>query len=449
MNWKQMELTGWGRSSAAASRVCRPERQGEIAAALDETGPEGLIAHGAGRAYGDAALNSGGRALLTTRLDRLLSFEPTTGEVVAEPGVTFRDLLNVFVPRGFMPPTSPGTAFATVGGAVAADVHGKNHDRHGSFGDHVQWFDLLTADGQTRRVSAESDPDLFAATIGGMGLTGIIRAVCFRMLPQATPFVRVREQRIRSLDAFLAAFAQVRDTATFSVGWIDALAKGASAGRGILETAEFAPADAAAPRREKIRAVPVDFPGFVLNPAAIRAFNEIYYRRVPGSGRERIVPFAKFLYPLDAIHHWNRIYGKRGFYQFQCVLPDAAARAGLATLLSEIAQAGNASFLAVLKTLGREGRGYLSFPLRGYTLALDFPRRDGTEELVRRLELIVLSHGGRVYLAKDALLSAASLRTMYPKVSRLEDVLARVDPKALFTSDMARRLELKPQRVPA
>jgi decaprenylphospho-beta-D-ribofuranose 2-oxidase len=447
MNWKEMELTGWGRSSAAASRVCRPERQGEIAAALGETGAEGLIARGAGRAYGDAAMNSGGRALLTTRLDRLLSFDPVSGDVVAEPGVSFRDLLAVFVPRGFMPPTSPGTAFATVGGAAAADVHGKNHDRHGSFGDHVQWFDLLTADGETRRVSAGSDPELFAATIGGMGLTGIIRAVCFRMLPQATPFVRVREQRIKNLDAFLAAFAQVRDTATFSVGWIDALAKGGAAGRGILETAEFAPADAAAPRREKTRAVPVDVPGFVLNPAAIRAFNEIYYRRVPGPGRERIVPFAKFLYPLDAIHGWNRIYGKRGFYQFQCVLPDAGARGGLATLLSEISQAGNASFLAVLKTLGRDGRGYLSFPMRGYTLALDFPRRSGTEELVRRLEAITLSHGGRVYLAKDALLSAESLRAMYPKVAQLEQVLARVDPKGIFTSDMARRLAIKPQRA--
>lgn len=445
-----MDLTGWGRSSAAASRVSRPERQPEVQAALAETGPEGVIAHGAGRAYGDAALNSGGRAILTTRLDRILSFEPTTGEVVAEPGVSFRDLVDVFVPRGFMPPTSPGTAFATVGGAVATDVHGKNHDRHGSFGDHVQWFDLLTADGQTRRVSADNDPELFAATIGGMGLTGIIRAVCFRLLPQATPQVRVRERRIRNLDDFLAAFAQVRDTSTFSVGWIDALAKGSTTGRGILETAEFAPADAGAPRGgDRTRAVPVDLPGFVLNPHAIRAFNEVYYRRVPESGRERIVPFAKFLYPLDAIHHWNRIYGKRGFYQFQCVLPDGEARAGLATLLSEIAREGSGSFLAVLKTLGREGRGYLSFPMRGYTLALDFPRRSGTEELISRLESIVLSHGGRIYLAKDALLSADSLRAMYPKVPMLEQVLARVDPKGLITSDMARRLALKPQRSPA
>lgn len=442
-----MDLAGWGRSSVAHTRVCRPERAREIDAAIADAGADTLIARGAGRSYGDAALNDGGRTLLTQRLDRLLSFDAETGALVAEPGVPFRDLVDLFAPRGFMPPTSPGTAFATVGGAVAADVHGKNHDRHGSFGDHVLWIDLQTADGQVRRISPDNDPELFAATIGGMGLTGIIRAVCFRMLGQATPLVRVRERRIRDLDDFLAAFAQVRDTATFSVGWIDALARGARLGRGILETAEFAPAGAAPLPQEKARGVPVDLPAFALNPLSVRAFNALYYRRVPESGRERIVPFRKFLYPLDAIHDWNRIYGKSGFYQFQCVIPEANARGALATLLSDIGRAGSASFLAVLKTLGREGRGHLSFPMRGYTLALDFPRRAATEELIRRLEAITLSNGGRVYLAKDALLSPESLRLMYPKVDQFEAVLARVDPQGRFASDMARRLGLKPRRA--
>lgn len=441
-----MDLTGWGRSSVAHTRACRPEREREIGTAIAEAGADTLIAYGAGRSYGDAALNDGGRTVLTQRLDRLLSFDATTGDLVTEPGVAFRDLVDVFAPRGFMPPTSPGTAFATVGGAVAADVHGKNHDRHGSFGDHVQWLDLQTADGQVRRVSPDSDPALFAATIGGMGLTGVIRAVCVRLLGQATPLVRMRERRIRDLDDFLEAFAQVRDTATFSVGWIDALARGGRLGRGILETAEFAPAGSAPLRPEKTRGVPIDFPAFALNPLSVRAFNALYYRRVPDSGRERIVPFRKFLYPLDAIHRWNRIYGKAGFYQFQCVIPDAHARGALMTLLSEVGQAGNASFLAVLKTLGGEGRGHLSFPMRGYTLALDFPRRRGTEELVRRLEAITLSNGGRVYLAKDALLSPEALRAMYPRLPEFESVLARVDPQARFASDMARRLGLKPGR---
>lgn len=444
-----MDLTGWGRATVSHSLVCRPERQRELEAALMPT-DRGVIAHGGGRSYGDAALNSGGHTVLTTRLDRLLSFDVATGDVVAEPGVTFRDLIGVFLPRGFMPPTSPGTAFATVGGAVAADVHGKNHDRHGSFGNHVRWIDLLMADGETRRVTAEGDPDLFAATIGGMGLTGLIRAACVRLLPRATPNVNVRERRIADLDAFLAAFSEVRETATFSVGWIDALATGARLGRGILETAEFTPTEfagaeaTAKPRRT--RAVPIDLPGFALNPLSVRAFNEVYLRRVPVTGRERTVPFPEFLYPLDAIHHWNRIYGKRGFYQFQCVLPDATAAAGLRQLLEEIARAGNASFLAVLKTLGGEGRGFMSFPMRGYTLALDFPRRAGTEALIRRLEDITRERGGRVYLAKDALLSPDSVRAMYPQMPKFEQVLARVDPNNLFSSDMARRLALKPSR---
>ena len=443
-----MDLTGWGRTTVARGYACRPERQSELGGALAGLGPEGIIAHGGGRAYGDAALNAGGRTVLTTRLDRLLAFDPATGEVVAEPGVTFRDLVDIFVPRGYMPPASPGTAFATVGGAAAADVHGKNHTRHGSFGDHVRWFDLLMADGETRRVSAEDDPELFAATIGGMGLTGIIRAVCFRLLPHATPHVVVRKSRIPDLDTFVEALDQARRSATFSVGWIDALASGRALGRGILETAEFASDARPAPRmRDRARSVPFDLPGFVLSPASVRAFNELYFRRVPEGGREQTVPFAKFLYPLDSIHRWNRIYGKRGFYQFQCVLPDETAATGLRRLLAEIAGAGAASFLAVLKTLGGEGRGYLSFPMRGYTLALDFPRRAGSAELLKHLETIVIEHGGRVYLAKDALLSPESLRVMYPHVPSLERVLARVDPDGLFTSDLARRLLLKP--VPA
>jgi len=442
-----MDLTGWGRVTVARSRACRPERQQELAAAVVEAAADGIIAFGGGRSYGDAALNSGGRVILTARLNRILSFDASTGEVVVEPGVTFRDLIEVFLPRGFMPPASPGTAFATIGGAVAADVHGKNHDRHGSFGDHVRWIDLLLADGTVRRVSPEADPNLFAATVGGMGLTGIMRAICFRMLPAAGTHVVVREERMRDLDAFLAAFARVRDTATFSVGWIDALATGTDTGRGILETAEFAPAsDIAAGAPARARAVPFDLPGFVLNPWTVRAFNEFYFRRVPAGGRQRTVPFATFLYPLDAIHHWNRIYGRRGFYQFQCVLPDATAAAGLRHLLAEIGRARGASFLAVLKTLGREGRGHLSFPMRGFTLALDFPRRNGAEAMLRKLERITIENGGRVYLAKDALLSPESLRAMYPKIDKFKAVLARVDPHETFTSDLARRLGLKALR---
>ncbi len=440
--WKPATLTGWGRNHTATVSAARPERPRDLDATLADCADASVLARGAGRAYGDAALNDGGRVVLTERLDRILSFDAASGLVVCEPGVTFADLLEAFVPRGFMPPASPGTAFATIGGAVAADVHGKNHDRHGSFGDHVEWFELLLADGSTRRVTADSDPELFAATIGGMGLTGIVRGVAFRLLPHATPWVSVREERIVDLDHYLEAFAEVRDSATFSVGWIDALARGAALGQGILETAEFHD-DRTLPPPPRPRRVPFDLPSVALNRLSVRAFNEFYRRRVPLAGRERLRPFAEFLYPLDAVHDWNRIYGRRGFYQFQGVLPDATARAGLRGLLDTIAETGNPSFLAVLKTLGRAGRGHLSFPMRGHTLALDFPRGGGADDLLRRLEAITLDHHGRVYIAKDSLLSRAGFRAMYPLLPRFEAVVQRVDPGARFMSDLARRLGLK------
>jgi decaprenylphospho-beta-D-ribofuranose 2-oxidase len=441
-SWKDMIVTGWGRNRFASVRAARPERARDLETAVAHAGAGGILARGASRTYGDAAINQGGDVVLTERLNRILGFDAATGEITCEPGVTFAELLDVFLPRGFMPPASPGTAFATVGGAVAADVHGKNHDRHGSFGDHVLWFDLLLADGSTRRVTPESDPELFAATIGGMGLTGILRTIAFRMLPSATSWVAVRERRIADLDEYLQAFQEVRDAATFSVGWVDALAKGASLGRGIIETAEFVPGDKPpAPRRA--HAVPVNFPGFALNRLSVRAFNALYFGRVPAAGRTVTRPFTEFLYPLDTLHDWNRIYGRQGFYQFQCVLPDSAVPIGLRRLLETIAETGCPSFLAVLKTLGREGRGYLSFPMHGHTLALDFPRRSGAEDLLRRLEAITLDHGGRIYLAKDSLLSRDGFRAMYPEVPRFEAVLRRVDPAGRFISDQARRLGLK------
>jgi decaprenylphospho-beta-D-ribofuranose 2-oxidase len=373
----------------------------------------------------------------------MVSFDPSDGTLVCEAGVTFDDLLNAFSGRGFLPPTSPGTAFATVGGAVANDIHGKNHDRAGSFGDHVLWLDLILPSGELVRVSPTERPELFAATIGGIGLTGVILNVCFRLRPVASSSVTVRERRMPDLDAFMAGLAEARETAGYSVGWIDGMARGGELGRGILETAETADADAAGTVAKKARAVPVDLPGFVLNPFSINLFNQAYYRRVPAEGRTRTLPVRQFFYPLDAIHHWNRIYGKRGFYQFQSVIPDAEAAAGMRKLLEAISDARAGSFLAVLKTLGGEGRGHLSFPMRGYTLALDFPRRDGVEELMARLSAISLDHGGRVYLAKDAVLDAESFARMYPKLGEFRDVLDSIDPERRMQSDMARRLNIR------
>jgi decaprenylphospho-beta-D-ribofuranose 2-oxidase len=443
MDWRAVELTGWGRTTRARVLACGPRDAAEATAALADANGATILPYGGGRSYGDVALNSAGRALLTGGLNRILEFDAATGTVVCEAGVTFRDLLEEYLPRRWLVPVSPGTAFATIGGAVANDVHGKNHEVAGSFGDHVLWLDLALPTGEVRRVCPRTDPDLLAATIGGIGLTGLILRVCFRLQEVPSASVEVEERRIGDLDGFMAAFATCRATSTFSVGWIDAMARGRQMGRGILEIAALAPADAAPLQRARQRDVPFDLPRGVLNPLAIRLFNELYYRRVSTAGRRRIVPIPRFLYPLDALGHWNRIYGRRGFYQFQCVIPDRTAPAGITALLETIARARRGSFLAVLKTLGEGGRGHLSFPERGYTLALDFPRGGPVPALLGMLERITLEHGGRVYLAKDATLSAEGFRAMYPRLGAFRGVLARVDPDRRFASDMARRLGIR------
>ena len=447
MNWKSATLGGWGRTSMVPMQTCRPERLGDIRRALGEVGPEGLVVRGGARSYGDLAVNGGGRALLTERLNRLLSFDSNTGILVSEPGVTFFDLMQVFLPRGFIVPVSPGTGFATLGGAVAADVHGKNHDWAGSFGDHLLWLDLMLASGEVVRASPEERPELFAATIGGLGLTGVVTALAVRLMRLPSPALTVRRQPARDLDTLLAELESRRDRATFSVAWVDALARGGSLGRGIVETADPAPeAGPLAPSRSAWT-VPDLFPSATLNRASVWAFNRWYYRRVPTAGQVRTMSFEQFLYPLDRLLHWNRIYGRRGFFQFQCVLPEEDGANGLREILEMAAKAHGASFLSVLKTLGKEGRGHLSFARRGYTLALDFPRRGGTDVLLAMLERATLDHGGRVYLAKDARLSRVGFAAMYPKLDRFRAVLAEVDPEGRLSSDLARRLGLREEAI--
>jgi decaprenylphospho-beta-D-ribofuranose 2-oxidase len=339
-------------------------------------------------------------------------------------------------------PVSPGTAFATIAGAVANDVHGKNHGAAGSFGHHVRWVELLLPSGNIVRASPEDRPDLFAATIGGIGLTGILLAICFRMTRVPSNAVALRERRMRDLDSYLDALRNEVETAHYSVGWIDTLAGGRSLGRGILETAEPSQEGVAA-RRSKTRAVPLDCPGFLLNRWSVKAFNSLYYRRFARGERRRRLAYGQFLYPLDSLLDWNRLYGARGFHQFQCVVPFEAGATALRGLLETVRAGGNASPLAVLKTLGKAGPGHLSFPMPGYTLAVDLPRRPGVEDLLAKLEAITLDHGGRIYLAKDSCLSAEGFAKMYPKLGDFRAVLAQFDPDGRMASDMARRLRIR------
>ncbi len=440
--WAAKSLTGWGRVLQATSSAARPERIAELEAIFRDTGSSSLIAFGAGRSYGDAALNSSGRTVMMSRLNRFLDFDPSSGKLVAEAGVTFSDVISTFLPRGFMMPVAPGTGFATLGGGVANDVHGKNHHRSGSFGQHVEWFDLRMPTGETRRVEPERDATLFRATFGGVGLTGVIERVCFCLKPVPSNAMLVKKRRIQDLDHYFQAFAEEHDRADYIVGWIDALAKGRHMGRGVLECATHSPAGLA-PTAKVFKRIPFDLPGVTLNSVCVRAFNYFYYRHVPANGVESLIPVETFMFPLDSIREWNRIYGRRGFHQFQCVIPFEYGDIGMRRILDAISKSGTGSSLAVLKAMGPRGAGYLSFAQPGYSLALDFPNRPGIASLIAQLNRIACDHGGRIYLAKDSTLSPDMFRVMYPELPKFQAVLADIDPGGRMNSDLAQRLGLK------
>ena len=439
--YKELTFAGWGRVKRGKAMAARPERVRDISGVL--LGLEGrqLCSRGGGRSYGDCAINTGGNVLLTERLDRILSFDASMGVVAVEPGVTFHHLLEVFLPRGWLVPVSPGTGFVTVGGAVANDVHGKNHEHAGSFGQHIVELDVMTPDGALHTLTGEGNPAWFQATVGGLGLTGVITRIAFQMLRVPGSHVLATEKRIANLEAFFAAFETAKD-ATYSVGWIDALARGRFQGRGVLETAEPAAGNIRASRRRGTNVV-MDFPNFALNSVTVAAFNAVVFNRLPANGRVRPRHYGDFFYPLDAVRNWNRIYGPRGFYQFQCVVPYADGLNAISVLLDEIARARAASFLAVLKRMGPGRAGYLSFPMEGYTLAVDFPNGAAVSGLYANLVRIVLDHGGRIYLAKDALLSSPGFERMYPELPKFREAIAQMDPQGRMTSDLATRLSLR------
>lgn len=439
-------LSGWGRLPAAACRLLVP---GTAAAAIAEAKREAsLIARGNGRAYGDAALNRAA-TLSTLKLDRLLAFDPASGVLTAEAGLLLSDLLALFVPRGWFPPVTPGTRFVTLGGMLAADVHGKNHHRDGGFGEHVLAFELLCGDGERRRCSRDENAELFRATIGGMGLTGLILNLTLRLRRVETAWMVQETLRCRDLDEALAAFA-ASEAWTYSVAWIDCLARGRDRGRAVLYRGEHAAGDAESegraapavpPRRKRVLRVPVDLPGWVLNGTAMAAFNALYYRRArPGSA---FVDLETFFYPLDAVIAWNRIYGRRGFVQYQCVVPLQGGRDALLALLEITSRARAGSFLAVLKQFGAQGAGLLSFPMPGYTLALDFPATAEIFALLPQLDHIVAACGGRIYLAKDARMGADLMRDSYPNLERFRDICREIDPDRRFRSLLSERLQLR------
>lgn len=447
------QLAGWGGFPRQAGHVYRPDSPAEVPALLREV-PESLIPWGQGRSYGDAALNEGRGVVRTERMNRLLSWDPATSVLECEAGVTFDDLIRTFLPRGAFPPVTPGTQFVSLGGALAADVHGKNHHHDGTIANCVEQFQLLTGRGELLTCSREENPEVFWATLGGLGLTGMILRVRLRLRHVESAWVRVRYRRAANLDQALN-WLQEGHAARYSVAWIDCLSSGADLGRSVLMEGDHAPVDALpVPQRAtplvlpqaKKRRVPFHFPGWALNSWTVRLFNGRYYaRHVDG---EKVVPLDTFFHPLDAVRDWNRIYGRRGFVQYQMVLPPASSRAGLVEILERISQSRRASFLAVLKLFGAANPGPLSFPCPGATLALDLPCGGSRLlALLDELDQIVIKHGGRVYLAKDARLSRSAFEAMYPRADEFRTLMTRLDPAGRFDSSLARRLGLSRQVV--
>lgn len=415
------QLSGWGRLDPRPHRVLRlraaPERL-----PLDALP---LLARGHGRSYGDSASNPEGCVLDARGLDHLIEWDPSSGLLRAEAGVDLATLLQHFVPRGWMPAVLPGTSKVTLGGAVANDVHGKNHALAGSFGEHVVDLDLLRSDGLHQRISRAHEPGLFAATIGGLGLTGLILRVGLKLRPVPGPWLELRQQRASSLQALIDGLA-CHSEDEYGVAWIDCMARGAALGRGVLQFARHCTGPARQPRQRQALRVPLVPPFNPLRTPLLRAFNALLWHRPRPRGPRR-VHYRGFFFPLDGLGDWNRLYGPAGFYQYQCVIPPEAAGQTLPGLLRTIAQSGQGSPLAVLKRFGeRPAAGLLSFPRAGWTLALDFPNRGaGTLRLLRELDAQVRDAGGALYPAKDARMDRRMLEASFP---RLPEFLRWHDP---------------------
>lgn len=451
---ERVTLTGWGRTAPSSAEVV--ERSGRdverLAAAIKDLPARGGIARGLGRSYGDPAQNGGGAVLQLRDHVAEAVIDDASGTATVPAGASLDELLRVLVPRGWFVPVTPGTRFVTVGGAIASDIHGKNHHLDGSFGSNVVRMTLLLADGTTRELSSTQHVDLFWATVGGMGLTGVILDATIRLLPITTSRLAVDTERVRDLDTLLAVMEEGDRYFRYSVAWIDPMARGRNLGRSVLTRADHATVDQLHPSqaveplaydpRQRISVPPVVPGPGVINHTTIKAFNELWYRKAPKRRVGHVESIPGFFHPLDMVGSWNRLYGRAGFLQYQLLLP-FGAEATLREVLERFAASGAPSFLSVLKRFGAANPAPLSFPAPGWTFTVDVPTATpGLRALFHALDDLVLGAGGRHYLAKDAHTTPEAIRRGYPRLDDWRAIRASVDPAGIWASDLARRLQL-------
>ncbi len=443
-------LAGWGRTAPTHATVVHPRTADAAAEVVSAANGRGIVARGLGRGYGDCAQNAGGTVLDGPALSGMIDLDWERGIVRVGAGTSLDDLMRWLVPLGWFVPVTPGTRMVTVGGAIAADIHGKNHHGKGSFAEHVLGLRLIDGTGEVREVTPDGDPEVFRATAGGMGLTGVIVDATVRMTPITSSLISVDTDRTADLDEVMRLMVEGDADYEYSVAWIDLIATGRNMGRSILQRGRFASADQARaaghadPLRYSPKQLPSPpdlFPSGLLNRLTVRAFNELWYRKAPTIRRDELQTIEQFFHPLDMIAEWNRIYGPRGFLQWQFVVPDEAGEV-VRTAVERLSGSGVSSFLAVLKRFGPGNEHYLSFPRQGWTLALDIPVLPGLDRLLDELDELVVEAGGAVYLAKDSRVRPELVPLMYPQLDRWREVRSRLDPEGRFRSDLARRLRL-------
>jgi len=429
-----MKISGWGGYPVKDAEVRIPRSSREVGLRLDRT----AIARGAGRSYGDSAVAD--TVLQTDYLDHFVAFDEATGILTVQAGVTIREILRLFVPRGWFVPVTPGTSYVTVAGAVASDVHGKNHHVAGTFGDHVLGLKIMLGSGDVVSTSRTELPDLFHATCGGMGLTGVILEVALALIPIRSSLIEQQTLKAGTLDQSCEQFSQNAES-TYSVAWIDCVTSGSSMGRSVLMLGEHAQTGGLDFKFKNPPSMPFHLPASLLSRRTVGAFNQLYYSRAKHQ-QERRVSLVPYFYPLDAIGRWNRLYGKRGFVQYQFVIPKEDGLANLRRIMARIVASGSGSFLAVLKQFGAQNDNLLSFPMEGYTLALDFKVSTSTFELLSNLDVLVADMGGRVYLAKDAVMLEQTFKRMYKRWEEFESIREKYGAIGRFASSQSKRLGL-------